>query len=266
MKSVIIIPARYESKRFPGKPLFDLDGKTMIQRVYENAVDAASDVEDCEVYIATDDEKIEQHINEIGAKCIMTSKDLNTGSDRVLEACSKLDYKPEIVMNLQGDTPFVTKDIIVPLIQELKNNKESQVTTSAVNLTWDQLDKFREHKKISPSSGTTVTLDNNSNAYWFSKNVIPNIRKEEELKVNSKYSPVFKHFGLYCYRLEVLEKFSKLEQSYYEKIEELEQLRFLENDINVKVIKITQDDMPSIAGIDTPQDAELAIKILKNEN
>ncbi len=252
-KIAIVIPARYGSTRFPGKPLAKMAGQTMLERVYYLAVKATEDFsDDVAIYITTEDQRIADHAAAIGAKCILTSKDAATGSDRVLEAIKKTKQNFEFVLNLQGDAPFTPKEAIEKIIRQYQRDPDIEVATPVQQLSWDDLDALREAKKTTPFSGTTVTIDKDGNALWFSKNIIPALRDEKSLRMDSKLSPVYQHVGLYGYRIDILEKFCKTPQSYYEKLEGLEQLRLLENGIRIKTIPLKKSVIHS--GIDSPED------------
>ena len=262
MKTVIIIPARYGSTRFPGKPLTLIDGQTMLSRVVDIAKQAIEKLNDVTLAVATEDKRIADHSEEVGIKAIMTSDDCATGSDRVLQALDKLGNDFDFVLGLQGDAPFTPPEAPIKMIEAFKNNPEIEVVTPIVNLRWEELDKLREQKKITPFSGTTVTIDNSGTALWFSKNILPAIRKEEELRAN-EFSPVHQHIGLYGYRPDILRRFVSLPQGHYEKLEGLEQLRLLENGISIQTVKLEVAAGLAQAGIDSPEDVERAEKLLK---
>lgn len=256
IKSIIVIPARYHSSRFPGKPLVKIAGKTMLQRVYEIASTVIETVANTSAVVATDDLRIEEHALALGAQVVMTPESCKTGSDRALAACEQLDEKPDIVINLQGDAPLTPPSFVTAILQTLLADPTVEVATPIVNLSWDELDKFRERKKQLPFSGTTVTIDNDGNALWFSKQILPAIRKEQTHRERSAMSPVFRHVGLYGYRYSTLEKFVRLPEGKYEALEGLEQLRLLENGINIQTTLVDYQDLPSMAGVDTPEDAK----------
>lgn len=262
MKTIIIIPARFASTRLPGKPLIKIAGLTMLQRVYEIAFNAAQNLSDTEILIATDDKRIAAHAKEIKAKCVMTPIDCPTGTDRVLEAVKQLNYTPDFVLNLQGDTPFTPPDFITKLIAAAEQNENAKIITLVTQLSWEKLDKLRAQKKQTPFSGTLVILDKNNNALWFSKNIIPAIRKEEKLRAENKLSPIYRHIGIYGYRYEMLQKYVELEPTYYEKIEGLEQLRLLENGFKIHAMKVDYQGKPSMSGIDTQEDIKRAEKLI----
>lgn len=253
MKTAIAIPARYGSTRFPGKPLAQIGGQSMLSRVVDVARAAAPDTD---IFVTTEDRRIADHCAEIDVECIITPEDCPTGSDRVLAALKMRGDMPDFVLNLQGDAPFTPPDAIKKMIAGFTPDVE--VITPVHRLSWDDLDRLRESKKTTPFSGTTAVIDKNGYAMWFSKNIIPAIRKENR---DEKFSPVYQHIGLYGFRTDVLEKFVSLPQGLYEKCEGLEQLRLLENGITIKCIEIESTMVHS--GIDTPEDLERAEQILR---
>jgi 3-deoxy-manno-octulosonate cytidylyltransferase (CMP-KDO synthetase) len=257
MKISIVIPARYGSTRFPGKPLAMIGGKTMLACVVDVAREAATGSPDIEILVTTEDQRIADHAAQIGAECEITPADCPTGSDRVLAALKQRKVKPDFVINLQGDTPFTPPGIIKNMIAAIKT--DTQVITPVHQLSWNDLDLLREAKKTTPFSGTTCTRDENGNALWFSKNIIPALRKEDR---SQPQSPVFQHIGIYGYRFDVLEKFVSLPQSSYEIIEGLEQLRLLENGISITTVKVTAPEGMLQSGIDTPDDLARAETLL----
>lgn len=258
MKSAIIIPARYGSTRFPGKPLVKIAGMTMLERVYKLAQRATADFENIDILVATEDERIAAHCEEIGAPCVMTSENCATGSDRVLEAAQKSGGHHDFLFSLQGDAPFTPPHAIGEMLKAVTQNPNIEVITPVVNLRWQELDALREHKKTTPFSGTTAIINNDGDALWFSKNIIPAIRKEEQLREKIEFSPVFQHLGLYGYRKDILEKFVAFPYGAYEQLEGLEQLRFLEHGISIHTVKLEVDLGLAQAGIDSPEDVERA--------
>ncbi len=258
----IVIPARYGSSRFPGKPLALLGGKSMLRRVYENVVAATKDLKNVTITVATEDQRIVDHCNEFGMGCVLTSDDCHTGTDRVWEAVSKAQVRPDFILNMQGDAPFTPPSFIRAMIDEFQADNQLQMVTPVMQLPWDELDLLRENKKTTPFSGTTVIVDQNRNAVWFSKNIIPGIRPEKKLREISKLSPVYQHIGLYGYSFATLEKFVTLAPSYYEELEGLEQLRALENGITIRAVPVTNENSLSLAGIDSPEDLQRAEQML----
>jgi len=259
-KIAIVIPARYGSTRFPGKPLAQIAGKSMLRRVVELASEAAKDRDNVDVLVTTEDQRIADHAKEIGVACIVTSEDCPTGSDRALEAIAQLDDKPDFVLNLQGDAPFTPLESIEKMLAAFR--PETEIVTPVHQLRWDDLDRLREAKKTTPFSGTTVILNADNEAIWFSKNIIPGIRKEEQMREDCALSPVFQHMGLYGFRTDVLEHFVTLPQSHYEQLEGLEQLRMLENNMRIQTVKIDVESGRRQSGIDTPEDLARAEKLL----
>ncbi len=259
MNIAIIIPARYGSSRFPGKPLAKIGGQTMLSRVVDLARGVATQHKNIDVLVTTEDQSIAAHCKEIDVVCVITAADCATGSDRVLAALNKIDKRYDFVINLQGDAPFTPPEVIEALIETFLDNPEINVVTPVHQLGWDDLDRLREAKKITPFSGTTVTINAGGQALWFSKNIIPAIRKEDR---SAAHSPIYQHMGVYGYRTDMLEKFCALPQSHYEQLEGLEQLRLLENGIAIQTVKIELDSGLIQTGIDTPEDLERAEKLL----
>lgn len=255
MRDLIVIPARFGSTRLPGKPLLTLAGRTLLERVIANARKAAEIVHNCDLVVATDDVRIEAHAHEVGAAVVMTPPELDSGTARVLVAATAQRDPPKRVINLQGDAPFIPPATIAALITALRDG-DADVATPVYPLDWDRLDRLREHKRIAPFSGTTCVRDADGRALWFSKSVLPAIRNEEALRA-SPLSPVWQHLGLYAYTMEALDWFGRTSQGGYEKLEGLEQLRFLEHG---RIIETVPVDPPShaLSGIDTPRDLEMA--------
>ncbi|MES2204090.1 MAG: manno-octulosonate cytidylyltransferase [Pseudomonadota bacterium] len=258
-KVAIVIPARYGSSRFAGKPLAKIGSKTMLQHTCDTALAAAKTLGNVAVIVATEDPRVLEHAQSIlGVIPVMTPDSCPTGSDRVLAAIDALNISPQVVINLQGDAPFTPTHFLSQIAQVLLDHPEFSVATPAVQLTWEELDKFRESKKITPFSGTTVVMDTKQKALWFSKNVIPAIRGEEKLRLKESYSPVYQHIGLYGFQLDALRKFVALPESVYEKLEGLEQLRLLENGLSIRVEKVSYGKYGPIPGVDTPEDLKRA--------
>ena len=259
----IAIPARYGSTRFPGKPLAVINGKTMLQRVYEIAQIAAAAYDNISIFITTEDRRIVTHCEELGAPCITTPPSCPTGSDRVLSAIRQLDIWPDFIINLQGDAPFPPPSVIQKMIDAFEDNARAEVITPVHKLSWTDLDKLKKSKKKTPFSGTTATVNKQGRALWFSKNIIPAIRNEKELRAQSTYSPVYQHIGLYGFRSDILERFCRLPQGTYEELEGLEQLRMLENGIRIDTVDIGIEDGIIQSGIDSPEDIKRAEKHIK---
>ena len=235
MKFIAVIPARYASTRFPGKPLAVLGGKTVIQRVYEQAVSVLP-----EAYVATDDERIFQAVEAFGGRAVMTRADHKSGTDRIEEAVEKIATGADVIINIQGDEPFIQPSQIETLMQ-LFDDPATQIGT--LGKRFETIDAVRN-----PNSPKIVT-DNRGFALYFSRSVIPYIRGIETDEWLTHY-PFLKHLGIYAYRREVLAEVTRLPQSALEKAESLEQLRWLENGYRIRV---GLTDVETV-GIDTPED------------
>ena len=248
MQFVGIIPARYASTRFPGKPLADLGGKSMIQRVYEQAKKALS-----EVVVATDDERIYDCVRGFGGEVVMTRADHKCGTDRCLEAFEKLGIQGEtVVINIQGDEPFIQPEQI-EAIKSCFDDPTTQIATLVKPFT--EADGL---EALENPNTPKVVMSPDGTALLFSRSVIPYLRgadKSEWLAQHLHY----KHIGMYAYRAEVLREITQLEQTPMEKAESLEQLRWLENGYKIKVAVCHTASI----GIDTPADLEKAIEFLK---
>lgn len=248
MKFIGIIPARYASTRFPGKPLADMDGKPMIQRVYEQVRGTVD-----EVCVATDDERIEKAVKAFGGNVVMTSHQHKSGTDRCYEAYQKAGGNYDVVINIQGDEPFIQPQQI-ETIKSCFTDGEIQIATLVKPFRPD--DDF-EKVLFNPNS-PKVVINRNNEAMYFSRSVIPYVRG----KVFTEWLPnhtYYKHIGMYAYRADVLAEITRLPQSPLELAESLEQLRWLENGYKIKV-GIT--DIETI-GIDTPEDLDRAVEALR---
>ena len=243
MKYIAVIPARYASTRFPGKPLAVLGGKTVIQRVYEQASFVLP-----EVYVATDDERIFSAVEAFGGRAVMTSTNHKSGTDRIQEAVEKIGTDADVIINIQGDEPFIQPAQIETLMH-LFDNPETQIGT--LGKPFETIEATRN-----PNSPKIVT-DRRCFALYFSRSIIPYIRGVEQEEWLKQY-PFLKHLGVYAYRREVLAEVTHLPQSALEKAESLEQLRWLENGYRIRV-GIT--DMETV-GIDTPDDLTRAEQFL----
>ena len=237
---VCIIPARYDSTRFPGKPLVDIGGKTMIQRVYEQASKALPDV-----YVATDDKRIFEAVTAFGGKAIMTSDQHKSGTDRCYEAFAKLDEWFDVVINVQGDEPFIQPEQILEL-QKCFDEPATQIATLAKIVT--EKDGF---EFLNNPNNPKLVINSQNEAMYFSRSVIPFKRGSDTKDWISKHS-YLKHLGIYAYRADILRELTLLEQSPLEIAESLEQLRWLENGYRIKV---GFTDVETV-GIDTPEDLE----------
>jgi 3-deoxy-manno-octulosonate cytidylyltransferase (CMP-KDO synthetase) len=240
----------------PGKPLMQIGGRTMLERVIAVARQAADLVGNCEVVAATDDDRIAAHAQALGVEAVMTSRECDSGSSRAFAAAAERSERPELVVNLQGDAPFVPPAVLAGLVAALRRGG-ADVATPVFQLDWARLDRLRAHKLAAPFSGTTCIRDARGQAVWFSKAILPAIRSEEELRMSVPKSPVWQHLGLYGYRMAALEWFAAAPQGTYEVLEGLEQLRFLEAGRTIATVEV---DPPShaMSGIDTPADLAMA--------
>ncbi|MEL6473935.1 MAG: 3-deoxy-manno-octulosonate cytidylyltransferase [Pseudomonadota bacterium] len=251
MKTLIVIPARYGSTRLPGKPLAMIAGRTMLSRVIHVA-QAAGHAAGADVVVATDDERIKTHAEEQGTAAVMTDAALPSGTDRARAALHALNSEADFIVNLQGDAPFTPPSHILALIRAGETT-DADVATIVTPLSWAALDALREAKTTTPFSGTTCIRAEDGRALWFSKTILPAIRKEDRLRAEADTSPVLQHVGLYGYRRAALDRFSALPPSLYEQLEGLEQLRFLENGMSIHAEVV---DPPTIqsAGVDSAED------------
>lgn len=244
MKIIGIIPARYDSKRFPGKVLADVAGKPLIQRVYEQAKKAKV-LHD--ILVATDNEKIFKAVEKFKGKAIMTSSNCRSGTDRVAEAAKGLNG--DIFINIQGDEPLIPPEVISKVAQALVEDRAIDIATVARRIV--------AQMELSNPNIVKVVIDNNGFALYFSRAQIPYIR--DSLELESVASVCCKHIGVYAYRRNFLLDFVQMEQTPLEIIEDLEQLRVLENGYKIRVV-ITECDS---VGVDTREDLEKVRKILK---
>lgn len=258
MKIAIAIPARYGSTRFPGKPLAEIGGRSMLSRVVTLAKNVAAKHEGIDVFVTTEDQRIADHASEIGAECVITPEDCATGSDRVLAALKERAENgiemPDFALNLQGDAPFTPPSVVEAIIGAFQDNPKAEIVTPVHLLSWDDLDRLRAAKETTPFSGTTAIVDAHGQALWFSKNIIPAIRKEDALRAANGFSPVHQHIGLYGFRTDVLERFCALPQGHYEQLEGLEQLRMIESGMRITAVCVEIDKGTIQSGVDTPED------------
>jgi len=249
----VVIPARYQSTRLPGKPLIDIAGKSLLRRVWDLA--AASRLA-TEIIIATDDDRIRDHARTFNAKVAMTPKSCRNGTERVYTTTQDFAQTNDIVLSLQGDAVLTPPWIIDDLIQSLINHPESGIATPAQEITGNAIDAFLAHKLKSPSSGTCVVFDKNYRALYFSKQVIP--------YAHGKPSLLYRHIGLYAYKFEALSQLQSFPPSPLETTEKLEQLRALENDIAIQIVPVDYQGRTH-GSIDTPEDIKWVEDIIKRE-
>ena len=247
MRFVGIIPARYASTRYPAKPLALLGGKPVIQRVYEQVLGVLDDA-----YVATDDERIERVVKDFGGKVIMTSTKHKSGTDRCYEALTNIDGDFDVVVNIQGDEPFIQPSQI-EAVRACFLDETTQIATLARPLS-----PANDFDLLANANSVKMVINKNMNALYFSRSIIPYQRNQEKQDWLSHHI-YYKHIGLYAYRAEVLREITSLPQSSLEIAESLEQLRWLENGYTIKV---GLTDAETI-GIDTPEDLQRAEEFLK---
>lgn len=250
LKFIGIIPARYASTRFPGKPLADLGGKPMIQRVYER-VSLVLD----EVVVATDDVRILNAVEGFGGRAVMTSERHRSGTDRCLEAYDKVGSKADVVINIQGDEPFIDPAQITS-VMKCFDRPDTNIATLVRPFAMD-----RSYSELENPNTPKVVVSDDSNALMFSRSVIPYVRGKERGEWPAT-TPYYTHIGLYAYRAGVLREITALPPSQLELAESLEQLRWLQNGYSIRV---AVSEAPTI-GIDTPADLEAAREFLESHN
>ncbi len=237
-----IIPARFASTRLMGKPLADIGGKPMIRHTYESALKSKLLNK---IIIAVDDEKVKQVVNDFGAEAVLTSKNISTGSDRIAEVARNLT-SAKIVVNIQGDEPFIKGEMIDQAIEPLLFDPSVQVSTLAK--------KIHDVEELNSPSVTKVVFDYHNFALYFSRSPIPYVRDARTNYERIHKTDIYKHIGLYVYRTETLLQFTSLAQTDLEKAEKLEQLRMLENSFKIKVVVTEFDNL----AVDTQEDLEKA--------
>ncbi len=237
MQVAIVIPVRYASTRYPGKPLATLKGangleKTLVHRTWE----AASKVKGVEkVVVATDDHRIVDEVLSFGGESILTSSECLNGTERCAEALQKFENFYDIVVNVQGDAPLSPPEFVESLVRTLKDNSEAQVATPVLRCDGTILSRLKADRKNGRVGGTTVVIGQGNKALYFSKEVIP--------WCNQKFgpndlTPIFHHVGIYAYRKEALEWYSRTKPSILEDLEGLEQLRFLGGGIAINCVEV----------------------------
>ena len=245
MKILGNIPARYASTRLPGKPLTDILGKTMIQRVYEQACKSKKL---SNVLVATDDERIESHVKSFGGNVVMTSTHHPSGTDRCYEALQLAESSYDYVINIQGDEPMIDPQQIDSLAKSLDGKTElATLVKTAIN-----------HDDIASHNAVKVVLNVHKEALYFSRMMLPFVKGVEEKNWTTEH-PYFLHVGMYAYRTDILEAITKLSVSSLEKAESLEQLRWLENGYKIKCVLTDKEGQC----VDTVEDLEKVIRMLQ---
>jgi 3-deoxy-manno-octulosonate cytidylyltransferase (CMP-KDO synthetase) len=245
MKVAIVIPARFNSRRLPGKPMVKIAGVSLLERVWRiaKAVRGVS-----AVYVTTDDERVVAHAASFGAPAILTSVDCATGTDRVHAALRQMPERPDAVVNLQGDAVLTPPWVVQGLVDAFHADPATGMVTAAVRCTWQTLDELRALKAESPTSGTLVTIDRFGRALYFSKAIIPYLRIKD-----FDVPPVHRHIGIYGYASDTLDQLAGMEQTPLEIAEQLEQLRALENGIPIKVVIVDYQGRTH-GSVDAPED------------
>jgi len=239
-----IIPARYSSSRFPGKPLVEIDGKSMIQRVYEQSR-AAKKID--KVVVATDDERIFNHVKNFGGEVVMTASHHPSGTDRCFDCLQQLNEKYDYVINIQGDEPFLHPDQIDE-IAVMCDGKAELLT---------QMIPVESHEILVDKGEVKIVLNTNNEALYFSRNVIPYLKGVPENEWHLKHN-YYRHVGLYAYRTDILKAITQLKPSALELAESLEQLRWLEAGYKIKCVSTTFESHC----IDTPEDIEKVLRLM----
>ncbi len=234
-----VIPARYASTRFPGKPLADIKGRSMIRRVYDQACKASFI---SKVIVATDDERIFQHVKEFNGQVVMTSPHHPSGTDRCCEALMKMGEGVTHVINIQGDEPFIDPDQI-NLLASVLMDPGVMIATLVVSVSSAEI-LFNENN-------VKAVLNEEKEAMYFSRSPVPFVRGIEKDKWHLQHN-YYRHIGMYGYRADVLKEITKLQPSSLEQAESLEQLRWLQNGYRIRCIVTDHDNI----GIDTPEDLE----------
>ena len=266
----ILIPARYHSSRLPGKPLELIAGSSMLARVWAiaehvKAQYAKNPLVSIQVNVTTEDSRILDYCQAEGMSCLLTSDQCRSGTERVAQACESLAQQPDFIVNLQGDNALCPPWFLEAIIQNYLDSPSLAVITPYVQLSWDALDQLRKEKSKTPFSGTTVVFNTRQEAFWFSKNIIPAVRKEDVLRNKSTLSPVSRHIGLYGYDMKTLMTILQLPESDYERHEGLEQLSFLEAGISIRMVKVDYRGRHGMTGIDSPEDVARAEVIIAQD-
>jgi 3-deoxy-manno-octulosonate cytidylyltransferase (CMP-KDO synthetase) len=254
MTVIAVIPARYGSTRFPGKPLHSIAGTPMVERVRRLA-EAAPSID--RVIVATDDERILHAVEDAGGEAVMTPDTCRNGTERCFEAVKAFAAPGDVIVNLQGDAPLTPPWVIDAAAAAMADDPSLPLATPAVALTEDAYAKLASAKAAGEVGGTTVVFDKAMNALYFSKAIIPFRREDAGV-------PVHKHIGLYAYRFDTLAHLVALEPSPLERTESLEQLRALENGIPIRIV-LTDYRGRTPWSVDSPRDAEIAAQIIARE-
>jgi 3-deoxy-manno-octulosonate cytidylyltransferase (CMP-KDO synthetase) len=252
-KTIIVIPARYGSTRLPAKPLIQIAGCSLLERVWRitQSLQRISGI-----YVATDHAEVAASAQAFGAQVLMTSTHCRNGSERAAQVADQLQLPDRaLLINLQGDAPLTPPWVVQAMVDEMQSC-DADIGTPAIRLVGADLQRFLEEKKLTPASGTTVVMNQNQEALYFSKAVLPFARTEQ--------TEVYRHIGLYAYRAKALRQLLKWPESPLEKTEKLEQLRALENGMRIKVTVVDYRGR-SHACVDAPEDIARVEAIIQRE-
>jgi 3-deoxy-manno-octulosonate cytidylyltransferase (CMP-KDO synthetase) len=254
MSAAIVIPARYGSSRFEGKPLKTIAGVSMLERVWR----IAKAVRGCSrIVIATEDQRIMDHAAKIGAEAVMTPESCTNGTERVFVAISAAKIAQDIILNLQGDAVLTPPWVLEQMIEDMEKAPEVEMITPAVLLEGAALEALRRHKEVTPTTGATVVFDQNYDALYFSKAIIPFIR-------HPGAAQIYRHIGLYGYRRRGLERYINLAPTPLEKAEGLEQLRALEHGMKIRITPVDYKGRTH-GSVDAPHDVDVIEDIIARE-
>lgn len=260
--TVIVIPARYQSSRFPGKPLAMLTGaggraKSLIQRSWEaaRAVQGAG-----QVWVATDDRRIADAVAAFGGQSVMTSPDCRNGTERCAEAVTKLGLDVDVVVNLQGDAPLTPAHVVARLVAALADDAEAAMATPAVRCTASVLAHLRRDEAEGRVGGTTVVANRKGYALYFSKRLIPHV---PDAQIARAHEAIHLHLGVYAYRPEALVRYAQTPPSVLEELEGLEQLRFLEGEKPIRVVPFDPEPWDCIE-LNNPSDIPAIEAVLRS--
>lgn len=256
MQVAVVIPARFGSTRFPGKPLTPILGRSLIERTWRIARVCKYGGD---VWVATDSRPIAAHVESFGGRAVMTRGDCQNGTERVCDALAGLGLEPGVVVNLQGDAVLTPPWVIDAVVSAMLSDPSIEVATPATRLDWRQYEEFAGAGEPGRAGGTTVTFDATGDALYFSKALIPSVRRPRE-----GVCPVFRHIGLYAYRPDALARLQELAPGPLEQSERLEQLRALEHGIPIRVVEVDYRGRTHWS-IDHPADVAVVERIIRRE-
>ena len=258
MSVLVVIPARYASTRYPGKPLVELRGNTGVSKsLVQRSWEAASQVSGVDrVVVATDDSRIRAAAEGFGAEVVMTSEACRNGTERCADVVNRIDERYEIVANLQGDAPLTPPWFVEKLVEGLRAAPDAHLATPILKCSDEALASFQEDRRHKRVGGTTVVFGRDKQALYFSKEVLP--------YADAPNTPVYHHVGVYAYRPQSLVDYMSLPEGPLEKIEGLEQLRFLENGLKIKCVEVEAKPGQEFWELNNPEDVPRVERILKH--